>query len=162
VSQRTSTPATLRRPASRAAALVIGVAAALLTACGGSNSGTSSTATTTSATSAASSSVAATGSPGGSGAAAQQSLTATEVDFKISLDKSTLTPGAYSIRVVNNGNTTHAFNVEENGKDVASSDPIQPGQSTTLALNLVPAQYSFYCPIDNHRAMGMQLNVTVQ
>jgi plastocyanin len=160
VSRRTSTPPVLRRPARGAAALILGVATAVLTACGGSNSGTDSAATTASATS---SSAAATGSAsGGSGAAAAQSLTATEADFSITLDKSTLTPGAYTIQVVNNGNATHDLAVEQNGNKLAGSDKIGPGQSTTLEVTLEPGTYVFYCSIGNHRAMGMEQTVTVQ
>jgi uncharacterized cupredoxin-like copper-binding protein len=161
VSQSTSTPPALRRPARGAAALVLGVAAAILTACGGGNSGTNPATTTTA--SATSSSAGATGSAsGGSGAAAAQSLTATEVDFKISLDKTTLPAGAYTIKVVNNGNTTHSLVVEQNDKDLVTANPIDPGQSTTVSVTLAPGQAVIYCPIDGHRAMGMELTVPVQ
>jgi len=133
----------------------------VLTACGGGSSSSSSVATTTSA--AASSSSAATGSSaGGSDSSAAQSLTATEADFSIKLDKDTLPAGAYSIRVDSTGNATHDLVVEQNGNKLAGSDKIGPGQSTTLDVNLEPGSYVFYCSVGNHRAMGMEINVTVQ
>jgi uncharacterized cupredoxin-like copper-binding protein len=51
--------------------------------------------------------------------------------------------------------------VERDGTDVASSDRIAPGQSTTVSVALEPGEYVFYCSIGNHRAMGMELTVTV-
>jgi plastocyanin len=158
VSQRTDTPPALRRAAHGAAALVLGVAAAVLTACGGSTSNTS--ATTTSATS--SSAVAGSSSSGNAAAAAAQTLTATEADFSITLNKTTLPAGAYTIQVTNNGKATHDLVVEKGGTDVAASEKMGPGQSATLQVSLDPGQYVFYCSIGNHRAMGMELTVTVQ
>jgi uncharacterized cupredoxin-like copper-binding protein len=158
VSQPPSTPPALRRRARGAAALVLGIAAAILTACGGGGSSGSATATTTSSA-ATSSSGAGTAA---SGSAQAQKLTATEVDFAITLDQTALKSGPHEITVVNNGQTTHALAVEENGTVKATSHPVEPGQSTTMTVDLDAGPYVFYCPIDNHRAMGMQLNVTVQ
>ncbi|HEY4605835.1 MAG TPA: plastocyanin/azurin family copper-binding protein [Blastococcus sp.] len=173
MSQRTSTPPALRRPARGAAALVLAAAAVVLTACGGgsSSSGTSSSGGGGSSTSAgaatstaaeASGSAAGGSSAGGSAAPAAQTLAATEADFSITLDKDTLPAGAYSILVTNNGRATHDLVVEQNGKKVAGSDKIQAGQSTTLDVTLDPGKYVFYCSVGNHRAMGMEINVTVQ
>jgi len=179
VSQCTSTPPALRRPARGAAALVLAAAAVVLTACGGGSSSTSSGSSgssgrgSTSAGAATSTATEASGSvaggssaggssAGGSAAPAAQSLAATEADFSITLDNDTLPAGAYSILVTNNGRATHDLVVERNGKKVAGSDKIQAGQSTTLDVTLDPGKYVFYCSIGNHRAMGMQVNVTVQ
>jgi uncharacterized cupredoxin-like copper-binding protein len=51
--------------------------------------------------------------------------------------------------------------VQRDGADVASSDTIAPGQSTTVSVALAPGEYVFYCSIGNHREMGMSLTVTV-
>ncbi|MBW8765046.1 MAG: cupredoxin domain-containing protein, partial [Geodermatophilales bacterium] len=110
----------------------------------------------------ASGSAAGGSSAGVSAAPAAQTLAATEADFSITLDKDTLPAGSYSILVTNNGRATHDLVVEQNGKKVAGSDKIQAGQSTTLDVTLDPGKYVFYCSIGNHRAMGMEINVTVQ
>ncbi|GAA3159303.1 hypothetical protein GCM10010531_08340 [Blastococcus jejuensis] len=152
---------TLRRPARGAAVGVLAVAAALLTACGGSSSdGDDAAATTTSASSETTSS-----SPAGESSASSPSavgtITATEADFSITLDEDSLVAGEYEIEVVNEGNATHDLVVERDGEDVAASDTIGPGESTTLTVTLDEGEYVFYCSIGNHRSMGMEVTVQV-
>jgi plastocyanin len=134
---------TARRLARGAAALAI--CAAFLTACGGNNS----TDTQASANS---------GSGSSSGG---QALTATEADFRITLDKDKLTAGTYDITVVNKGHATHDLVVEKDGKDVGQSDTVAPGKSTTLTVTLASGNYVLFCNIGNHRAMGMETTVSV-
>lgn len=149
----------LPRLATGAALFALGLAG--LTACGGSSSGSNSAATSaTGASSATSTSAQATSSgPGASTGAA--SLTATETNFKISLAQDHLKAGKYAIKVVNDGQATHNLAVEENGTTKATSDSIGPGGSTTLTVDLDAGTYVFYCSIGNHRAMGMEIDVTV-
>jgi plastocyanin len=134
----------------RSAALVFAAALATLTACGGSGD-------------AASGSSAAGSSTAGSSAAAGQGrqITATEADFSISLDSTDLKAGDYQIEVVNDGGATHDLVVEKDGADVAKSDSIAPGESGNVAVTLEPGKYVFYCSIGTHRAMGMEIEVTV-
>jgi plastocyanin len=140
---------------------VLAVALASLTACGGSDGGGSAAgASTTSATS-TSESPAPTDGAGAEASAQTQSITATEADFSISLGQTSLPAGTYDITVVNDGHATHDLVVERNGADVAASDTIAPGASTTVHVALEPGTYVFYCSIGNHRAMGMELTVTV-
>jgi len=139
----------LTRLARGAAVLAVGLA--VLTACGGGSSGSAS-----STTSAASSSAASSG-----GSTEAQAITATEKDFSISLDKDALTAGSYAISVVNNGQWTHDLAVEKDGKTMATSDKIAPGESTTLNVDLAAGDHVFFCSIDGHRAMGMEINVKV-
>lgn len=51
--------------------------------------------------------------------------------------------------------------VERDGEDVAASDTIGPGESTTLTVTLDEGEYVFYCSIGNHRSMGMEVTVQV-
>jgi plastocyanin len=141
-----------------AAAGSLALTVGLLAACGGSN-GDSSSAATTAATSASSSAAAASGSDAGTGQA--QTLSVSEADFSIDLASSTLSAGDYTITVKNDGHATHDLVVEQNGSDVAKSDSIAPGKSATLTVTLQPGSYVFYCSIGNHRAMGMETDVTV-
>ncbi|MGY1784620.1 cupredoxin domain-containing protein [Geodermatophilus sp. SYSU D00698] len=90
-----------------------------------------------------------------------RSVTATEGEMYIDLSESSLAPGEYTIEVVNEGNATHDLVVERDGQDVAASDTIGPGESTTLTVTLEAGEYVFYCSIGNHRAMGMATDVTV-
>jgi uncharacterized cupredoxin-like copper-binding protein len=69
--------------------------------------------------------------------------------------------GRYSFAVKNNGAITHAFEVEGHGVE-AKTGNISPGSSTTLTVDLTAkGSYQAYCPIDGHRARGMQASITV-
>jgi plastocyanin len=149
----------LPRLATGAALLALGLGG--LTACGGSSSGSNSAASSTSASPAASSTAGASPSSGSGSSSEAQALTATETNFKIKLDEDHIKAGKYSIKVVNDGQATHNLAVEENGTTKATSDSIGPGESTTLTVDLDVGQYVFYCAIGNHRAMGMEITVSV-
>ena len=141
--------------------LSVGLAALALTVsalagCGGDDGGSAAETSATTATSASETPAPTTGT-----SPETQSITATEADFSISLDQDTLPAGTYDIEVVNDGKATHDLVVQRDGADVASSDTIAPGQSTTVSVALAPGEYVFYCSIGNHRAMGMALTVTV-
>jgi plastocyanin len=90
-----------------------------------------------------------------------QSITATEGEMFIELSTEELDAGSYTIDVVNDGSATHDLVVERDGEDVEATDSIAPGDSATLTVDLEPGEYVFYCSIANHRAMGMEVTVTV-
>jgi plastocyanin len=141
------------RPSRSARGLaVIAVALAALTACGGDDGGDA--AATTSA-------AAPTAEESATDAAQGQALTATEGEMFIELSTEELSAGTYTIEVVNDGSATHDFVVERDGDDVAGTDTIAPGSSTTLEVDLEPGEYVFYCSVGNHRDMGMEVTVTV-
>jgi uncharacterized cupredoxin-like copper-binding protein len=79
----------------------------------------------------------------------------------IELSKDSLSAGTYTFEVVNEGSGTHDFVVERDGNDVAGTENIAPGASTTLTVDLEPGEYVFYCSVADHRAMGMEVTVTV-
>ena len=85
-----------------------------------------------------------------------------EVDYKlepanVTVEKS----GVYAFKVVNNGKTAHALEIEGNGVE-AKSDTLQPGDSTELKVDLKKAgSYEMYCPIDGHKGLGMKGEVSV-
>ena len=141
--------------AASGAALVL----AVLTACGDDTDDGNAAATTSEAPA---TSGAGTPSPTGASQSGEaESITATEADFSITLDEDSLSAGAYEIEVVNDGSATHDLVGEQDGADVAGTDPLAPGESATLTVDLEPGEYVFYCSIGNQRAMGMELTVQV-
>jgi plastocyanin len=48
------------------------------------------------------------------------------------------------------------------GKQVLGATPTFQGGSKTLALDLKPGTYTFYCSVPGHRAAGMEGHITVQ
>ena len=105
-----------------------------------------------------------TGSPdtAGSEATSPTVLQVTEVDFAIELPEDELAAGSYTIEVANEGSASHDLVIEDaSGTDVAASEVLAPGKSGTAEVELPPREYVVYCSVGNHRAMGMEVPVTV-
>jgi uncharacterized cupredoxin-like copper-binding protein len=101
-------------------------------------------------------------SGGTGGGASGGSVKLSEAEFKIKpADPTVSKTGTVTFAVSNDGQTTHALEVEgPNGESKTS--PIAPGQSANLKVDLSKAgSYEMYCPIDNHKAMGMKGEIKV-
>ncbi|MFN8593177.1 MAG: hypothetical protein U0031_17105 [Thermomicrobiales bacterium] len=74
-----------------------------------------------------------------------------------------LQSGPTRFNITNNGQVTHAFVLEGPGIAKRLANPLAPGESARLNVNLVPGVYTIYCPVGEgaHRAKGMELKVTV-
>ena len=71
------------------------------------------------------------------------------------------TPGTYTFKAVNDGQYVHALEVEGHGVEEETED-IQPGESAEFTVDLKEAgDYELYCPVDDHRAKGMDGSVDV-
>jgi plastocyanin len=69
--------------------------------------------------------------------------------------------GTVTFDSTNAGHTDHALELEGNGVE-QKIGTISPGSSGKLTVTLSKkGTYELYCPIDNHRAMGMQATVVV-
>ena len=145
------------------AAAVLAIAAALLTGCGGDDPETDSSATTTSASSAeeTTESSSAAGETSESESSGTQAIAVTSVDFSFELAEDSFAPGTYEITLTNEGNSTHDLVVERDSEDVAGSEQIGPGESSTFEVTLEEGDYVFYCSVGNHRSMGMEVPVQV-
>jgi uncharacterized cupredoxin-like copper-binding protein len=114
-----------------------------LAACGGKSGGSKTVA-------------AASGSGGG------QTIQVNETEYKLTPSSFTVAkPGMVTFEVKNAGSIDHALEVEGNGVEKEIS-PISPGSSAKLTVNLSKnGAYEVYCPIDGHRAMGMEAKLVV-
>jgi uncharacterized cupredoxin-like copper-binding protein len=90
------------------------------------------------------------------------SVKLSESEFKIDpADPSVKKTGTVSFQVSNDGQVTHALEVEGPGEEKKTAD-IQPGQSATLKVDLSKdGTYEFYCPIDSHKQKGMKGEIKV-
>ena len=156
------------RSARHAAPLVLALGIALLSGCSGDEGATdaaasSSAPSSSAATSSAEASTPASSAPASSAPAEAESETVavTEGEMFIELSEDSFNAGTYTFEVTNTGSMRHDFVVEQNGEDVASTDVLQPGESTTLEVDLTPGEYVFYCSVGAHRAAGMEVPVTV-
>jgi uncharacterized cupredoxin-like copper-binding protein len=117
--------------------------ALLLSACGG-NSGKSGASSSSSA-----------GPP-------LQTISLSEKEFSITPKAIKVAKaGTYTFDVKNEGQITHALEIEGNGVEQKTGD-IDPGKSATLTIDLSKkGSYEDYCPIDGHRQNGMEAALTV-
>jgi uncharacterized cupredoxin-like copper-binding protein len=97
-----------------------------------------------------------------SGGGGGQAVKVSETQFKLSpANPSVGKTGKVKIQVTNNGSVTHALEVEGPNGEVKTA-PIQPGKSARLNADFSKAgSYEWYCPIDNHKAMGMKGTIKV-
>jgi uncharacterized cupredoxin-like copper-binding protein len=85
-----------------------------------------------------------------------------ETDFQLNPSTFDVTKsGTYTFHAVNNGKVTHSLEIEGNGIEKKLSSELQPGASGNLTVALTPGTYEIYCPVDNHRGMGMKGEITV-
>ena len=100
-------------------------------------------------------------SSGDTAAAAPESVALTATEFKFDPAAVTVdTAGKVTFTVTNDGQQTHALEVEGNGVE-EETDSIAAAESGTLTVDLEPGEYEFYCPIDGHREQGMEGKLTV-
>jgi len=128
-------------PGKACSALALACAAALTAACG--SAAASSAATPTSAP-------------------APQTITVTMTEFAFALDHPPTGPGAYVFHAVNAGKYPHAVELDGAGVSDQKSSIVQPGATTDLAATLQAGDLDMYCPVDGHRAMGMETHFTIR
>jgi uncharacterized cupredoxin-like copper-binding protein len=136
-----------------AALFVIGAAVAVpMVGCGGSSDDNS---TSNAATPASTSG----GASGGGG----NTVDLTATDFKFDPSEPSVKSGNVTFNLKNDGQVTHSLEIEDvNGEDKELEGDVSPGSNGTLAVNLKPGTYEFYCPVDNHKQMGMTGEITVK
>jgi plastocyanin len=97
-----------------------------------------------------------------SGGGGQQIALASPADGSLKFDKTSLDAkaGTVTINYDNPSTTAHAVEIEGNGVE-EESDTITGGK-TSVTADLKPGKYVFYCPVDSHRAQGMEGTLTVK
>jgi uncharacterized cupredoxin-like copper-binding protein len=87
-------------------------------------------------------------------------VTAAETEFKIALSRTSFSAGTVVFIAENKGTATHALGISGPGVD-RSTDDLAPGQSARLTVTLAKGTYDIYCPIGNHKMLGMDVHITV-
>ncbi len=96
-----------------------------------------------------------------SAAAAGTPVTMSLVDFALEPKTVQLdAAGTYTFKVTNDGQTQHALEIEGNGVE-EETDTLAPGDSGEVTVELAAGEYELYCPIDGHRANGMEGTLVV-
>jgi plastocyanin len=65
-----------------------------------------------------------------------------------------------TIKLVNESDIPHAVEVEGNG--VEEESETITGSETELTVDLEAGEYTFYCPVGDHREQGMEGTLTVE
>jgi uncharacterized cupredoxin-like copper-binding protein len=93
-----------------------------------------------------------------------QTIQVSETEFSISPASIELPQaGTYEFAVTNDGQISHALNIEESGggNEVESGD-IGPGEKKTVRFTFSgDGSFEMYCPIGNHKDQGMEGTITV-
>jgi uncharacterized cupredoxin-like copper-binding protein len=121
---------------------------------GGSSGGGGSTSTGTTSTSED------TGAASGGGG--QTLKIAADPSGALKFDKSSLTAKAGKVTIVmdNPSDVPHAVEIEGNGVEEEGETVTKGGVSKATA-DVKPGKYEFYCPVDGHKAAGMEGTLTV-
>ncbi len=97
--------------------------------------------------------------PGDAGAGEAQTVEVSLTEYQIDMPSS-IAAGAVTFDVTNDGAEIHGFEVEGNGIE-EEIEELGAGEAGTLEVDLEPGTYEVYCPVGNHRGMGMELELEV-
>jgi plastocyanin len=99
----------------------------------------------------------------GGGGKAQTLKLSADAGGALKFDKSSLTAkaGKVTIALDNPSSLPHAVEIEGNGIE-ESSDTIGKGETTKVTATVKAGEYEYYCPVDGHKAAGMEGTLTVQ
>jgi uncharacterized cupredoxin-like copper-binding protein len=106
------------------------------------------------------------GNGDGGGAASGENQTIRVSEKEYTLNPSTVTlarEGTYTFAVTNDGQVTHALELEPGGGgDEVKTGDIAPGETKKVQFTVKAGQsYEMYCPIDGHRQQGMEGTVVL-
>jgi uncharacterized cupredoxin-like copper-binding protein len=100
-------------------------------------------------------------SPATAAAAPGTAMTVTESEFTITLPSKSLSAGTYTFKVTNKGKFAHDLVVDGPGVQDKTSAIVAPGSTGDLTVTLQKGSYEFYCSVDGHKDMGMDVTVQV-
>jgi plastocyanin len=88
------------------------------------------------------------------------SLKASKTHLKFNKTTLHAAHGKVTIVMTNPSSTKHAIAVEGHGLD-KDGKVVGKNKSSTITVTLKKGTYTFYCPVGNHRAKGMQGKIVV-
>ena len=85
-------------------------------------------------------------------------------EWRVVLSQATAPAGWIMLHAMNEGQQTHALEVERGGLEWRTAD-IPPGGIAVLNINAAPGTYQIYCPLvnaaGNHQQLGMRTTLRV-
>ena len=100
---------------------------------------------------------------GGGGGGGETLKLAADPSGALKFDKTSLTAkaGNVTIDMDNPSDVPHAIEVEGNGVE-EEGEVVEKGGVSTVTADLKSGEYEFYCPVDGHKAAGMEGTLTVK
>ena len=141
---------------------VLATVALIVAGCGGDDSDDSGNGSSSSSeSSGAQGNGAETSDAGGGGGGATKLKLTADPSGALKFDKTELSakPGKVTIVMDNPSSVPHAVEVE--GKGVEEETKTLTKGTADVTVDLKPGNYEFYCPVDGHRAAGMEGTLTV-
>jgi uncharacterized cupredoxin-like copper-binding protein len=134
------------------AVAVLSLAAAIAAGCGDDDDETATQGAT--ATGAETETAATAGEP-------VETVEVSETEYELDpADPEVSERGPIEFEATNDGEEVHALEVEGSSGE-SETETIDPGDSATLTVDLEPGEYTWYCPVGNHRELGMEGTITV-
>lgn len=132
--------------------LGMALAALAIAGCGGDDN------TTTAASDENTTATTTAGAAGGGG----QTVSISETEYKLDPSNPAVQPGTVTFKITNDGGVDHNLEVEGPEGEQELEQDLAPGKSGTLTVDLSqPGSYEFYCPVGDHRDLGMEGEITV-
>ncbi|WP_147263901.1 copper-binding protein [Prauserella sp. PE36] len=97
--------------------------------------------------------------PPAGGQAEEKRIRVSLTDFRIGMSQRTLAPGWYTFVVTNDGQARHALDIKDPGIEEERTETLDAGESANLTVTLSADVYDVYCPVGNHRELGMETTV---
>ena len=94
-------------------------------------------------------------------AIAPKSVPVTEIEFKIELPSTNLSPGTYTFDLTNKGHIAHDLVFNGPGVSNEKTPLIDPGKTAKLTVDLKSGTYDVYCSVPGHKQAGMDVKVKV-
>jgi plastocyanin len=89
-------------------------------------------------------------------------VTVTEREYKLTLSRTHVAAGKYTLVAANKGKLSHSLEIAGPGiKGERIAGTIKPGASGTLSVTLKAGSYSIWCPVPGHAALGMKTTLKV-
>lgn len=86
-------------------------------------------------------------------------VTVSATEYAYELSTKTVEEGPVVFELTNDGTMPHDLVLE--GGPGGGTDIIDPGETDELFVTLEPGTYTLYCSVGNHRALGMEVRITV-
>jgi plastocyanin len=148
----------------RIALIAAALAALLLSACGSDDNTSGSSGSSGSSNTGGSGYGKSSGSSSSSGGGGATLKIAADPNGAKKFTESALSAkaGKVTIQFSNQSQLPHAVEIEGNGLEEQQTETVTGKDAAPLTVDLKPGVYTFYCPVDGHRAAGMEGKLTVK